>query len=101
VRSSPTPAAGEVPDVLLAASAAVRRTPFKSIAGVVAEGRASMACMDLRHNPETAEPFNEMARYSELHVREVLLRAEGIELPAIAPWGFKWACEESPEVRAT
>jgi rubrerythrin len=61
--------------------------------------REMAACMELHHNPEAAELFNEMARYSELHVREVLLRAEGIELPAIAPWGFKWTCGESPEVR--
>jgi 2-oxoglutarate/2-oxoacid ferredoxin oxidoreductase subunit alpha len=39
------PAAGEVPDVLLAAGAAVRRAPFKSIAGVVPEGRVSMAAL--------------------------------------------------------
>ena len=39
------PAAGEVPGVLLAAGAAVRRAPFKSIAGVVPDGRVSMAAL--------------------------------------------------------
>lgn len=39
------PAAGEVPDVLLAAGSSVRRAPFKSIAGVVPEGRVSMAAL--------------------------------------------------------
>jgi rubrerythrin len=54
-------------------------------------------CMEVHHNPEVADLFSEMAHYSELHVREVQLRAQGIELPAIAPWGFKWSCPESPE----
>jgi rubrerythrin len=54
-------------------------------------------CMEVHNNPEVAELFGRMAHYSELHTHEVQRRAEGIELPAIAPWGFKWNCPESPE----
>jgi rubrerythrin len=85
------------------------REPIASIAEFLAHAlelevesyeryREIAACMELHHNPEAAELFSEMARYSELHVREVRLRAQGIELPAIAPWGFKWNCPGSPEV---
>ena len=54
-------------------------------------------CMEVHHNPEVAELFGRLAHYSDLHAQEVQRRAAGIELPAIAPWGFKWNCPESPE----
>ena len=53
--------------------------------------------MEVHHNSEVAELFSQMARYSDMHAREVELRAEGTEIPAIAPWDFKWKCPESPE----
>ena len=39
------PAAGEVPDVLLTSGAQARREPFKSIAGVIPDGRINMAAL--------------------------------------------------------
>ncbi len=54
-------------------------------------------CMEVHHNPEVAELFGQMARYSDMHAREVELRAQDTEIPAIEPWGFKWNCPESPE----
>lgn len=54
-------------------------------------------CMEVHHNPEVAELFRRLAGYSDLHAREVEQRAAGMELPDIAPWGFKWSCPESPE----
>jgi len=53
--------------------------------------------MDVHNNPDVAELFGQMARYSDMHAQEVELRAQGTEIPTIAPWGFKWDCPESPE----
>ncbi|MEA3274565.1 MAG: ferritin family protein, partial [Pseudomonadota bacterium] len=47
--------------------------------------------------PEIAKLFKRMARYSDLHADEVQNLAEGLSLPAIAPWAFKWNCLEGPE----
>lgn len=53
--------------------------------------------MEVHNNVEVADLFDQLARYSELHVREVEVRAQGQALPAIAPWDFKWNCPEGPE----
>lgn len=53
--------------------------------------------MEIHHNPEVAELFDQLARYSDLHVREVEARVQGQVLPVIAPWDFKWNCPEGPE----
>lgn len=53
--------------------------------------------MEVHHNPEVAELFDQLAHYSDLHVREVEVRAQGHLLPVIAPWDFKWNCPEGPE----
>ncbi|MEA3277077.1 MAG: ferritin family protein, partial [Pseudomonadota bacterium] len=48
--------------------------------------------MKVHNNPEIAKLFKRMARYSDLHADEVQNLAEGLSLPAIAPWAFKWNC---------
>lgn len=53
--------------------------------------------MEVHHNGEVAVLFDQLARYSDLHLREVEVRAQGHSLPAIAPWDFKWNCPEGPE----
>jgi rubrerythrin len=51
--------------------------------------------MTVHHNAEAAELFNHMADMSDAHASEVIARAEGVLLPEIAPWAFKWSCPES------
>lgn len=53
--------------------------------------------MTVHHNTEVAELFLRMADMSEAHASEVVARAEGLMLPEIAPWDFKWSCPEHPE----
>jgi hypothetical protein len=54
--------------------------------------------MAVHHNAEVAELFRRMADMSDAHASEVIARAEGLLLPEIAPWDFKWSCPGSPEV---
>lgn len=54
-------------------------------------------CMALHNNPDVAALFEQMAGYSELHARSVEVRAQGYNLPVIAPWDFKWNCPEGHE----
>ena len=53
--------------------------------------------METHNNLEVARLFRQLAQYSEQHAREVQERTQGMEIPAIAPWDFKWNCPESPE----
>jgi rubrerythrin len=53
--------------------------------------------MDVHHNAETAQLFRKMAEVESLHVQKVLERAEGMELPHIPPWEYKWIDGETPE----
>ncbi|GAA0582922.1 ferritin family protein [Caenispirillum bisanense] len=43
------------------------------------------------------ELFRKMAHFSRLHLAEAKDMAEGIAVPKLAPWEFKWPGEESPE----
>jgi rubrerythrin len=54
--------------------------------------------MTLHHNHTVAADFRLLADMSDAHASEVIARAEGILLPEIAPWDFKWTCPGSPEV---
>lgn len=54
--------------------------------------------MAVHHNAEVADLFRRMADMSDAHASQVTARAEGLLLPQIAPWDFKWSCPESPEV---
>ena len=53
--------------------------------------------MEVHNNPEVAETFRKLARYSRLHAREIRDRSQGAELPKIAPWDFGWETMEGPE----
>jgi len=53
--------------------------------------------MDVHNNPRVAELFCKLAHFGELHANEIEHYAEGIELPDISPWDFKWSTPEGPE----
>lgn len=53
--------------------------------------------MTVHHNTEVADLFRRMADLSDAHASQVIARAEGLRLPEIAPWDFKWNCPGSPE----
>lgn len=53
--------------------------------------------MEVHNNPQVADLFTRMAEYSDRHAEEVRQRTEGLEIPVIAPWDFKWKCPEGPE----
>ncbi len=53
--------------------------------------------MEMHHNHEVAELFHDLARSGHRHAEQILARAEGLELPKIAPWDFKWGDGEAPE----
>ncbi len=59
--------------------------------------RLLAATMAVHHNPEVAQLFRRLADMSDAHASEVIARAEGMLLPEIAPWDFKWTCPGSPE----
>jgi len=56
--------------------------------------------MTVHNNPEIAQLFEYLARMSDLHAQEVEGLAQGIELPQIPPWDYKWAAGGSPEANA-
>jgi rubrerythrin len=53
--------------------------------------------MAAHNNREVAEFFQRMAREAGLHREEVAELARGEELPALAPWEFRWPEPEAPE----
>ncbi|HEB96181.1 MAG TPA: rubrerythrin [Sedimenticola thiotaurini] len=53
--------------------------------------------METHNNLEVAQLFRKLAHFGELHAHEVEHHAEGMELPEIPPWDFKWSTPESPE----
>lgn len=54
--------------------------------------------MEVHNNPEAADLFRKLSGYGERHAREVAQLAEGMALPDIEPWGFKWTCVDgAPE----
>lgn len=53
--------------------------------------------METHNNLEVARLFRKLARFGELHAHEVEQHAEGMELPQIPPWEFKWSTPEAPE----
>jgi rubrerythrin len=55
------------------------------------------ASMELHNNLAVAELFRGQAELGVAHVEHIRLQAEGLTLPLISPWDFKWNCPESPE----
>lgn len=53
--------------------------------------------LEVHHNGEVVELFRKMAHYSRLHLADARKRAEGLDVPHLAPWEFKWPDSESPE----
>jgi rubrerythrin len=53
--------------------------------------------MEIHNNLKVAELFRKLSGYSRQHAKEVHARTEGIELPQMTPWDFKWKCPSSPE----
>ncbi|MGC2856391.1 ferritin-like domain-containing protein [Novispirillum sp. DQ9] len=53
--------------------------------------------LEVHHNGEVVELFRKMAHYSRLHLADARKRAEGLDLPHMAPWQYKWPDAESPE----
>ncbi len=53
--------------------------------------------MEVHNNPEVAALFRKMAEVEQIHVRKILARAEGMELPHIPPWEYRWQGEEAPQ----
>lgn len=53
--------------------------------------------MQVHNNPEVAALFRELAAEGEEHLKQVQQLAASFELPAIAPWAFKWSCPDGPE----
>jgi|GEM_PF-37059 len=54
--------------------------------------------LDTHNNPEVAQLFRDMQRYSRLHAEEVERRAETVGgLPHLAAWDYVWFEAEAPE----
>lgn len=53
--------------------------------------------LEVHHNGEVVELFRKMAHFSRLHLADARKRAEGMEVPHLAPWQYKWPDSESPE----
>ena len=53
--------------------------------------------MEIHNNPEIARLFRKLAGFGEMHAQEIEQHAEGMELPQLPPWDFKWITPESPE----
>lgn len=53
--------------------------------------------MAVHNNPGVAALFRRLADEGDEHAAHVERRAEGVELPDIAPWAFKWISPDGPE----
>ena len=53
--------------------------------------------MEIHNNLQVAELFRKLAGYSRQHAKEVYERTQGLDLPKLTPWDFKWRCPSSPE----
>lgn len=53
--------------------------------------------MEVHNNPDVAELFRTLREYALKHAAEVRVRSEGLRLPHIPPWEFKWHRGVSPE----
>ncbi|SOD91052.1 ferritin-like domain-containing protein [Caenispirillum bisanense] len=71
--------------ITLEQEAAVR---FDELAGMLEVHNNHKGVVDL---------FRKMAHFSRLHLAEAKERAEGVDVPKLAPWEFKWPGDESPE----
>ncbi|MCP5368980.1 MAG: ferritin family protein [Hyphomicrobiales bacterium] len=64
----------------------------------VAERYEEMAdSMAIHNNIEVADLLRRLSHEGQKHAAEIHARAEGKDLPRIAPWDFKWGDGEPPE----
>lgn len=52
--------------------------------------------MTIHHNVAVAELFRELAAHARERAAALARHAEGVVLPRIAPWSFKWDCPGQP-----
>ncbi|MCG6898127.1 MAG: rubrerythrin [Thiocapsa sp.] len=52
----------------------------------------------VHHNHAAAALFGLLADMSDARASAVMARAEGVSLPEIAPWDFKWPAAGSPQI---
>ncbi len=57
--------------------------------------------LDVHQNHEVTELFRKMAHFSRLHLAEARKLGEGLDLPRLKPWEFKWPDAEPPETPGT
>lgn len=53
--------------------------------------------MRVHNNDELANLFEKLAGYGEHHAAEIRQESEGLTLPILKPWEFRWVDAESPE----
>ncbi len=53
--------------------------------------------MEVHNNPEVAGLFRKLAEIEGKHAQHVERMSEGVELPELSPWEYKWDTPESPE----
>jgi rubrerythrin len=53
--------------------------------------------MDVHNNPEVAQLFRKLASIEQLHIEHVAANAEGLTLPHVSPWEYKWSCTDGLE----
>jgi rubrerythrin len=53
--------------------------------------------MEVHNNPEVAELFAKLSAIEGKHVQKINEKADGRELPHLAPWDFKWQDGVAPE----
>jgi rubrerythrin len=53
--------------------------------------------MDVHNNPEVSGLFARMSSIEKIHVEKIKERAQGMDLPHIPPWEYKWLDFEPPE----
>ena len=47
--------------------------------------------MEAHRNDEVSALFRDMVRYSRLHHDSIVRRADGVELPALRSWQYRWS----------
>ncbi|CAA7621057.1 conserved hypothetical protein [Candidatus Terasakiella magnetica] len=54
--------------------------------------------MEVHNNPDVAEMFRQMAKFSRLHGASVAARAAPYDLPKLKSWQYRWNTPEPAEV---
>lgn len=54
-------------------------------------------CMEMHNNSAVSKLFRQLEAYSKPHVGKLTEHGEGLELPKVPPWEYKWLCMKGPE----